>query len=255
MNLVKLGGSVITTKAGGKRVRTAALKRLAGELRGAQDLVVLHGAGSFGHTLAKKAKLKQGIARPEQRHAASMVAADVRTLHNAVLRALQAQQLRPFSLPPGQLAWATGGELGGIALAPFRLALQQGFTPVTCGDVVLDDKQGVAIVSADTIALALVDALRGRRMVFATDVDGIYTAPPGTRGAELLPRLQPDDLRELSLGGSRAADVTGGMAGKGMAIAAIAELGCEVWVVNGLKAGRVRDAVQGKAPVGTVVRA
>ncbi|HEV8361404.1 MAG TPA: isopentenyl phosphate kinase [Candidatus Thermoplasmatota archaeon] len=253
MILVKLGGSVLTTKGGAKRVRSQVLARLARELAGDQPLVVLHGAGSFGHTLAKKARLREGIQIAKQRHAASQVQADVRTLHNHVLVALQQAGLRPFSLPPGQVAYASGGELQAIAMSPFRLALQQGFTPVTCGDVLLDDKQGVAIVSADTIAEALAAALQAERMVFATDVDGIFTAPPGKRGAKLIDRITPAALRALPLGGSSKTDVTGGMAGKGRAIAAIAELGCGVWVVNGLEPGRVRDAVRGGRPVGTRV--
>jgi isopentenyl phosphate kinase len=253
--LVKLGGSVITTKGGAKRVRRPALRRLAREVAGLPDIVVLHGAGSFGHALAKRARLQAGIQRPGQFHAAAQVSADVRALHLEVLRALQAAKARPYSLPPGQVAFCSGGELGAIALAPFELALRQGFTPVTCGDVVLDDKQGVAIVSADTVALHLAVRMKATRMVFATDVDGIFTAPPGRRGAQLLEECTATDLRAMELGGSRAADVTGGMAGKGRAIAAIAGQGCEVWVVNGLKAGRVGDALHGKAPVGTRVLA
>jgi isopentenyl phosphate kinase len=44
------------------------------------------------------------------------------------------------------------------------------------------------------------------------------------------------------------------MAGKARAIAEMARLGCEVSVVNGLEPGRVRQALQGKRTVGTVVR-
>ncbi|MCA1814651.1 MAG: isopentenyl phosphate kinase family protein [Halobacteriales archaeon] len=254
MMLVKLGGSIITRKGGAKQVRRDVLRRLAHEVAAVPELIVLHGAGSFGHTLAKKAGLKQGIARPSQFHAASLVSADVRTLHVEVLRALQAAKARPFSMPPGQVGFARGGQLAVMAMGPFRLALQQGFTPVSCGDVLLDEQQGVAIVSADAVALHLARELGAERMVFATDVDGIYTAPPGKPGAELIEHCSPDALRKHVLGGSGKTDVTGGMAGKGQAIAAMAELGCEVWVVNGLKPGRVRDALRGKDPVGTIVR-
>lgn len=255
IQMVKLGGSVITTKGGAMRVRKDALRRLAREVAPAAEegLLVLHGAGSFGHTLAKKAGLVHGIESEAQRDAAARVSADVRALHVEVLLALQAAKVRPFSLPPGQLAYASGGELANMALAPVVLAMQQGFTPVSCGDVVLDDKQGVAIVSADAVALHVVPRLGVSRMVFATDVDGIFDAPPGTEGARLLTHLTARDLRGLSLGGARGADVTGGMAGKGRAIAAIAEAGCEAWVVNGLKPGRVRAALRGELPVGTHV--
>jgi isopentenyl phosphate kinase len=255
MMLVKLGGSIITRKGQRKEVRQDVLRRLAREVAATPELVVLHGAGSFGHTLAKKAGLAHGISRPSQFHDASQVSADVRALHLAVLRALHAAKARPFSMPPGQVAFARRGDLAAVALAPFRLALHAGFTPVTCGDVVLDEAQGVAIVSADAVALHLARELGAERMVFATDVDGVFTAPPGTPGAELIESCSPDGLRKAVLGGSGKTDVTGGMAGKGAAIAAMAELGCEVWVVNGLRPGRVRDALRGKDPVGTIVRA
>lgn len=255
MKMVKFGGSVITTKAGGKSVRSAVLGRLAREVaRDAGEIVVLHGAGSFGHALAKKANLALGLSKPRQWQNAAQVSADVRTLHVEVLRALNRAGARPFSLPPGQVAFASGGQLGGMALSPFQLALKLRFTPVSCGDVVLDEKQGVAIVSADAVALHLAPRLGVERMVFATDVDGIFTAPPGTRGATLIRDCTPDALLGATLGGSRHADVTGGMAGKARAIAAMAEQGCEVWIVNGLKAGRVREALAGKTPIGTRVR-
>lgn len=253
MNLVKFGGSIITTKGAGKRVRGGVLTRLAREVAATPSLVVLHGAGSFGHTLAGKAKLKEGLREPSQFHAASEVSADVRTLHQEVLRALLAAKARPWSLPPGQVAFASGGELAGLALSPFQLALAQGFTPVSCGDIVLDDKQGVAIVSADAIAQHLAQRVDVQTVVFATDVDGIFTSPPGTKGAELILRCSPDELRAQRLGGSTKTDVTGGMAGKAQAIAAIAETGADVWVVNGLAAGRVHDALRGGKPRGTLV--
>lgn len=252
MNIVKLGGSVVTNKGAGKRIRRDALRRLAREAA-LPETIVLHGAGSFGHDLAKKANLRQGLQSPAQVRAAAQVAADVRTLHLAVLDALLAAGARPWSLPPGQVAQASGGELASLDTRAFREAMRLGFTPVSCGDVVLDDKQGVAIVSADAIALELAKALDGRRVVFATDVDGIYTVPPGTKGAKLLPRLTPEQLRGLDLGGSTKTDVTGGMAGKARAIAAIAEAGAEVWVVNGNKAGRLRGALKGKPSLGTRV--
>lgn len=253
MILVKLGGSVLTTKGGGKRVRRAALRRLARELAGIEGLVVLHGAGSFGHSLAKRAALREGLRREAQRRAAARVAADVRALHLEVLRALEAAGLKPFSLPAGSVATARHGALARLDAAPFRLALEHGFTPVSCGDVVLDAEQGVAIVSADALARALAEGLGAKRVVFATDVDGLYTAPPGARGARLLERCRPEDLERLRLGGARGPDVTGGMAGKATELAGVAELGCEVWVVSGLAPGRVRAALLGQPPVGTLV--
>jgi len=253
--VVKLGGSILTTKGGAKRVRGATLARLASELRGTPDLVVLHGAGSFGHVLARRARLREGLRTPAQRKAAAQVRRDVLALHTAVLDALGAAGLRAWSLPTGALALAADGELDALPVAPFQAAVEQGFVPVAMGDVVLDAKQGIAIVSADAVAQHLAAHLGVERMVFATDVDGLFDRDPALPGAQLLRETTPAHLRAMRFGGSRNPDVTGGMEGKARAIADMAARGCEVWVVNGLVPGRVRDAVRGKTGVGTRVLA
>src|SRR2546426_12448298 len=61
MLLVKLGGSVLTDKTRLRTARRAAIRRLASELAAVrQSLVVVHGAGSFGHILAHRHTLNQG---------------------------------------------------------------------------------------------------------------------------------------------------------------------------------------------------
>ena len=62
--IVKLGGSVITRKNEVERARPKILTRLAEELAAdpTVPLVVLHGAGSFGHPGAKR----WGLARPPE---------------------------------------------------------------------------------------------------------------------------------------------------------------------------------------------
>ena len=57
--LIKLGGSLITDKAGHEVVRSGVLARLAVELRQVAEacpsgLVLGHGSGSFGHSPTSK---------------------------------------------------------------------------------------------------------------------------------------------------------------------------------------------------------
>ena len=59
--LLKLGGSVITDKTQPFTARTDVIERLAREIKNALDergddlqLIIGHGAGSFGHPLAEK---------------------------------------------------------------------------------------------------------------------------------------------------------------------------------------------------------
>src|SRR5207237_1301346 len=71
MLLVKLGGSVVTEKDKLRTARRPAIRRLAGELAAVrQPLLVVHGAGSFGHILASRHRLNEGGSTPAKRAAA-----------------------------------------------------------------------------------------------------------------------------------------------------------------------------------------
>ncbi len=55
MMLIKLGGSVITDKSQYRRFDKDAVSRLCREIaESGKQAVVVHGAGSFGHIVAKR---------------------------------------------------------------------------------------------------------------------------------------------------------------------------------------------------------
>lgn len=260
MIVVKLGGSVITYKGGRPRVRSTVVHRLAHELAAASDdLVIVHGGGSFGHPEAATWGLHgegAGAKIPKARLArgARRVNEAMSRLNDQVLAALRKAGLEPKALPGGVVAELRDGKLTSFDVTPFRSAFVDRLVPVTYGDAALDSKRGHAIVSGDALAFALAKRLRPRRVVFVTDRDGLYSAPPGERGASLAKRLGPRELSALgATGGDGRHDVTGGMAGKVKAIARIVGLGTPVVVVNGLVAGRLKDALRRKAIVGTTV--
>ena len=75
MLLVKLGGSVVTDKDKLRTARRPAIRRLAAELAAVrQPLLVVHGAGSFGHILASHHRLNEGGPTPAKRAAAARLA-------------------------------------------------------------------------------------------------------------------------------------------------------------------------------------
>src|SRR5581483_7520112 len=147
VHLVKLGGSVITDKATYRAPRLEDLSRLAQELRAAPGpLVVVHGAGSYGHVLAKEFRLAEGRDRDARRDAAfAQVHADVRELS-----VLVSEALRDAGLPA-------------ITHAPVADMLAAGFVPVLSGDGALDASRGWGILSGDVIMAELARALRPER--------------------------------------------------------------------------------------------
>src|SRR2546430_16190620 len=79
MLLVKLGGSVLTEKERLPTPRRAAIRRPAAELASVRKpLLIVHGAGSYGHILASRHHLKDGGSTSAKRAAAARVHADVR---------------------------------------------------------------------------------------------------------------------------------------------------------------------------------
>src|SRR5512136_1830624 len=137
MILVKLGGSVITDKSKLRTFRKATCERLAHELSMSKDeLVVVHGAGSFGHIEAKKHELHKGFKHDSQLDHVAAVQKDVRELNLRVLEALIDQNVRAVSIPPAAAATFNAGSVASFEPGVFRSVLEIGLVPVSFGDVV-----------------------------------------------------------------------------------------------------------------------
>ena len=253
--IVKLGGSLLTRKREVESLRPKVLARMARELATASGtpLVVLHGAGSFGHPGATRFALARAPAtdreRTERTRGASIVSAEVRRLHLAVLRALVAAGVSAWSVPPSATARNREGRLESLEEAPYADALGRGVVPVAFGDVVPDERWGFSILSADTLAVELARRLRARRVVFASDVEGVLEGPAGGKrsvvpelSTELLGRLRP---------GAGAVDVTGGIRAKVTAMLAVAAGGADAALISGLTDGALSRAIRGESVYGS----
>ena len=70
MIILKIGGSILTNKNAVSEVDTKSLKRIASEIKSSLDnsfkeLIIVHGAGSFGHPPAKKYKIGEKFDQSE----------------------------------------------------------------------------------------------------------------------------------------------------------------------------------------------
>lgn len=254
--LVKLGGALITDKGGHEAPRRDVIERLAGEIAawpGASDgrLVVTHGSGSFAH----RAVIETGLLdRPADRMAFARVAASAARLNAIVVAALIEAGLPAIGIAGGLVARCRDGIVVGARTGAIRRGLRAGLLPVTYGDVALDPRVGGAIASTDALVAALAAAMGARRVIMATDVDGIFARDPkfdpeAPRVAHLTPagaaRLEP-------FGGAAAGtDVSGGMAAK---VDALLELvhnsRAQARVVSGFRPGALTAALAGDPAAG-----
>lgn len=255
VRIVKLGGSVITDKSASTGVlRQEVLERLAREVVAAGgETVVLHGAGSFGHPGAKRYRLKEGLEHEGAIAGAAEVRLQVELLQRAVCEAVRAAGGAPWPLPASSVARMRDARPRQIDWEIFDAALGRGFVPVSGGDVVIDEIQGVSILSADDIAQALARHLHPSHVVFAVDQDGVFDRDPSDPGARLIQRLKANEKPGFTGAAGAGDDVTGGMAAKVAVAQAIAMGGSRVRIVNGLKPGRVFEALKGQPVEGTEI--
>src|SRR5947199_921115 len=120
MLLVKLGGSVVTEKTHLRTPRSAAIRRLAGELASLREpLLIVHGAGSYGHILARRHRLNAVGPNLPPRLSAAAVQADVRELAGLVVRALNRAGLAAIPIPPSAVLSLYDGRVDTMELSPY----------------------------------------------------------------------------------------------------------------------------------------
>lgn len=255
--IVKLGGSVITDKRKEFAVKKAALRRLANELTAAKGpLILVHGGGSFGHTVASKYDIAEGYRGERQLMGFSLTHRSMEKLNAYVIDALQMAGLPAVAIQPSACAVVSGGRIKSMELTPVRKFLELGIIPVLYGDAVPDLRRGMSILSGDQLVVYLARELKASRVVFGVDVDGVYTADPKVRrGVKLIRMVTPSSWRSIvkSIGAAGGPDVTGGMASKVEELLTLAESGIEAEIVNAAKPDILKRAILGERGLGTTI--
>lgn len=255
MFVVKLGGSVITDKSKKYFFRKEVTDKLSIEIKKAnKDIILVHGAGSFGHILAKEYTLNQGYKNDEQLQGFSLTHAMVQKLNSLVLSSLHDNGIAAVSIPPHVILKLDNHKPVKMDYNVFRNYLDKGFTPVTFGDVALDEKLGFSICSGDLLLQMLAEHFKPEKVIFALDEDGLYTSNPKIdKNAEFIEKSTIDELENLTTNSNRYADVTKGMEGKIETIKNIANLGIDIVLLNGNIDNRLYDTLIGKKTKHTLI--
>jgi isopentenyl phosphate kinase len=255
MFIIKLGGSVITDKSKECTFKEETMNNLSSNIKKAdKENIIVHGAGSFGHILAKQYELNKGYKRYEQLKGFSLTHEKVQTLNSLVLKSLHKCDIAAVSISPHSIVKLDEHKLEKIDIKVFEEYLQKQFTPVTFGDVVLDKKLGFSICSGDLIVEALAKYFKPEKVIFAIDEDGLYTSNPKIdKKAKLIEKTTFKKLEELSTTLDKHADVTGGMGGKIDTIKNISKLGITTVLLNGNKPERLYKVLVGKEAKSTIV--
>ncbi len=249
MKILKLGGSAITDKNAERKARPEQIRRLAKAISevwksGMRDMVVVHGAGSFGHTLVLKHGINEGIETEEQRLGYADTHAACSELSLLVVKALIGEGIPAISIPPSSVIIQKDKRISRFDDAVVKGYLSKGYLPVLYGDMVPDEELGGSVCSGDQIMAWL--GKDAEFLVFATNVDGVLDDQ-----GKLIPEITRENFGEASKHLKETSnDVTGAMKGK---IGELLDSGQTSYIVNASHPERIVALIRGEQAVCTKV--
>ena len=262
MIILKIGGSILTNKdSKTSEVDAASLKRIASEIKASMDnspkqLVIVHGAGSFGHPPARKHKIGEEFDEseyPQKRLGFCEIQNEVKKLNMFICEAFIEEGLPVIAVPASSFITATNKRITEGNLCLFKNYLTKGFIPVIYGDVVLDDELEFCVISGDQLIQYLAINLNPDRVILGTDVDGVYDKNPKTHDdARFFDKFTSlEDLETLE--GTTNVDVTGGMVGKIKELLFLADLGIESKIINAEVKDNIFKVLEDEEVKGTII--
>ena len=246
MNIIKLGGSVLTDKTQLATFKTEVMDKLSKELVSEDKTILIHGAGSFGHITAEQYNLQSGFQDHTQLQGFSVTHALVQQLNSHVLESLHKANIPAVSLPPHAILTLDNHKVDHLDYPLFESYLHSNFVPVTFGDVALDKTLGFSICSGDLLIRHLCTHFKPEKIIFVVDIDGLYTANPKTNPeAKLIEQTDCSGLSTILTQADEHSDVTGGMQGKIESIIKLLPYAQEVYLVNGNHPERLKEILNG----------
>jgi isopentenyl phosphate kinase len=217
--IVKLGGSVVTYKDTLFKPNISVIDRLVKEILKAniEALIVVHGAGSYGHPVAMEYKINDGYKNPDQLIGFSKTRQAMMALNKIIIDAFIEQKLPAVSVQPSAFIVTEKGRIEGFDTTIIRKLLNLKMIPILYGDAVVDKTAGFSIISGDQIINELTVTLRAEKIIFGIDIDGLFTDDPKRNpDAKFVEKITFEELQALldKIGIAGTIDVTGGMYGK-----------------------------------------
>jgi isopentenyl phosphate kinase len=260
--LLKIGGSVCTDKKGNRfRVRSAAVARIGREIAEARaergfTMLMANGAGPFGHANVTEYDICDGLSTEKDFEGFSKTINDCAHLTVRVSEILRKAGLPTYPYPSSSVIVQSRKKMVFFCMDVIKRMWDSNpdLIPVMNGSMMPDIELKGSVASGDDILAYVARRLLPARVVFASDVDGVYTSEPRKdRKAKLVDVITKENFGRIrdGLSGSSNVDVTGGMLKK---VEKMLDTGIETVIVNGNRPGRVKAALLGKPARGTIIK-
>ena len=261
--IVKLGGSIVTVKHGKRpAIRRAHIEKIASLLAKKYDskkhsLILIHGAGSFGHLHAHAHALAEGTKdHPEKLFRATENQALDEKLNSELATLFVEAGLPVTGMPTRTLALNNRGKIASLATETINAAVKAGTIPLLHGDMVFDSSWGLSVCSGDILVARLAKFFSAKKVFFASDVKGIFSKDPHYfKDAELIKSASLKEIMNgsIRLGKSHSIDVTGGLSKKFSSFKDLPKLN-DIFFFNGLLHNNFSFIFDQKNFLGTTIR-
>jgi len=246
--VLKLGGSLLTDKLEPFSLREEILENCLNQIIESKKLIILiHGGGSFGHPLAKKYQISQGLntSIKDQIMGLSKTHDAMNKFNSIIINKLLEKGYPAISIQPSSIFIQEFNEINIKSIDPIEKLLDLRIMPVLYGDIILSRDFSFSILSGDHIILKLCERIQDfkiSKVIFAIEEDGIFIKE--NENKKLALKLTPKDLAKIKLADlDQKIDVTGGIKGKLEKIEEILRLNIPVQIINGIKNKNVLKAL------------
>lgn len=260
--LLKIGGSVCTEKSKGAfKVRKKTVERIGVEISEARSvkefrLILVTGAGPFGHSNVTDYDISEGLVTPRDYEGFAKTVSDCGYEGFLISEYLRRKGVLVYPYPSSSVIIQSNKKLVSFYLDTIRKLwhMNEDIVPVMNGTMVPDITIKGSIISGDRVITHLAERMRIKRIIFATDVDGIFSKDPHKdKNAKLIEMITKSNYKEIESGitGSSNTDVTGGMLGK---VKKLLGTDTETLIINGNIPGRIKSALIGNDVKGTIIK-
>ncbi len=246
--LLKLGGSLLTDKNKPFSLREEVLENCLNQIiESKKSIILIHGGGSFGHPIAKKYQISEGLndTVKDQIIGLSKTHEVMNKFNSIIINKLLDKGYPAISIQPSSIFVKDFNQIKINTIEPIEKLLELGIIPVLYGDIVLSWDSYFSILSGDQIILKLCEKIQNfkiSKVIFAIEKDGIFIKDNGNEKLAL--KLSSNDLNNLKLAElDQKIDVTGGIKGKLETIKEIIKFNIPVQIVNGLKNKNILKAL------------
>ncbi|RLG13835.1 MAG: amino acid kinase [Candidatus Nanohalarchaeota archaeon] len=261
--ILKIGGSVITKKEEEvPAVNMENLQKIAkqiGEfynLNKTAKLIIIHGAGSYGHQIVHKTDIHNGVKTKSQLIDFAQTQRLQNELDLIATEVLIENGIPAMPVQASAMAVMKNKKLSRMDADAIEGLMNTGIVPVLYGVPAFDEVIKCSILSGDEIAPYLAKKLKFDKIIHATNVNGIFTSNPfEDEKAKLIKKINKTNFGKIKKGitGSNTVDVTGGMLRKVTELMEIADCGIKSQIISALVEGNVKKALDGDESIGTIV--